>query len=276
MSVVRSSSPFARRAVLGVGLAALMLVFGVAAGPAVAVDTPTPGGAVTTQDTASTKAYIALQERYDIVTIRRAPAVNAAEAAVVAQARSGCSNVLKDAPKKLHADQVGPMIHFFTEALLALNIDQLAPLAGLSDRVGDQQQRLRFSDPALQWQVDVDGSALLAYLALRPPDLCAGARVLAASHYTKMTAAGTRFEQDASALFPLAAAAPTSLVRQMRPYAPDAVSVALKRLPELQRTLDHKLAFGRHYEALVRALGETREVLTHDVLRSAALAGAAS
>ena len=152
-----------------------------------------------------------------------------------------------------------------------MNVEQLAPLRGISDRVGDQQRRLRFSDPALQWQVNVDGSALLAYVDLRPPDLCAGARVLAASHFTKMTTAGTRFLKDASTLFPLAAAAPTSLVRQMRPYAPDAVSEALKRLPELQRTLDHKLAFDRHYRALVRALG-----VTHDELTSSALAGATS
>jgi hypothetical protein len=253
-----------RLLVVGVIALVVLLVGAVAAGAATRA-------VANRQDTASAKAYIALQELNDTVGIRKASAVTAAEDAVVARVRSGCSKVLEAAPRKANAHQIGPMIQFFTEMFAALDVEQLAPLHGISDRVGDQQRRLRFSDPALQWRVNMEGSALLAYVDLRPPDLCAGARVLAASHFTKMTTAGARFLKDASTLFPLAAAAPTSLVRQMRPYAPDAVSGALKRLPELQRTLDQKLAFDRHYQALVRALG-----VTHDELTSSALAGATS
>ncbi len=223
------------------------------------------------QDTASTKAFIALQERYDIDTIRAAASVNAAENAVVVEARSGCPNVLKDAPRKANAHQLGPMFKFFTEALLALDIRQLTPVRGISKRAGDQQLRLRFSDPALQWQVHVDGSALLAYVDLRPPDLCVDARVLAASHFTRVTAVGTRFVKDASALFPLAGDPPSRLARLMRPYAPVPVSAALKRLPVLQRTIDHKLAFTRHLRALLNALGGT-----HLKATGSALAGTAA
>jgi hypothetical protein len=235
------------------------------------VGTAAAAVAANVQDTASTKAFIALQERYDIDTIRAAPAVNAAEHALVAGARSGCSNVLKAAPRKANAHQFGPMVEFFTEALLALNVKQLTPVRGISDRVGDQQRGLRFSDPALQWQVRVDGSALLAYVDLRPPDLCVDARALAASHFTKLTASGTRFVKDAATLFPLAGAPASALLRQMRPYAPAAVAVGLKRLPQLQRTIDQKLAFGRHLRALIRALGDT-----HLKVTSSALAGVAS
>jgi hypothetical protein len=238
-----------------IGLAVLM--FGV-----VTAGASTTRAVVSQQDTASTKAYIALQELNDNVAIRKASAINAAEDGVVAEVRSGCSNVLEAAPRKAN----GPVIHFLTEAFAALNVEQLAPVRGISDRVGNQQRRLQFSDPALQWQVNVDGSALLAYADLRPPDLCAGARALAASHFTKMTAAGTRFLKDASMLFALAAASPTSLVRQMRPYAPDAVSVALKRLPDLQQTVYRKLAFGRHLRALLRALGDTHVTATSSAL----------
>jgi hypothetical protein len=254
-----------RLLVVGVMALAMLLIGAVAAWAS------TTRALVSVQDTASTKTYIALQELNDAVAIRKASAVNAAEDAVVAEIRSRCSNVLEALPRKASAHQSGPIVYFFTEAFAALNVEQLAPLRRISDRVGDQQRRLRFSDPALQWQVNEDGSALLAYVDLRPPDLCAGARLLAASHFTKMTAAGTRFLKDASTLFPLAAASPTSRVRQMRRYAPEAVSVALKRLPELQRTVDHKLAFDRHYRALLRALGVTQDELT-----SLALAGATS
>jgi hypothetical protein len=245
---------------------AVALVGLLSAGPATAA---APVG--TARDAASTKAFIALQERLDIDTIRAAPAINPAEAAVVAQVRSDCPNVLRDVPRKANRHQFGSIVQFLTEALLALNIEQLAPVRAISDRVGHQQQRLRFSNPTLQWQVRVDGSALLAYIELRPPDLCADARVLAASHFAKTTAAGTRFVQDASTLFRFAAAPPSTLVRQMRPYAPNAVSAALKRLPELQGRLDEKLGFGRHLRALLRALGET-----HLGATSLALAGRAS
>jgi hypothetical protein len=251
------------------GVIALALILGV---PGVA-GAAMPASAATTRDAASTKAFIALQERNDIGAIRAATAVNAAETAVVAQAHSECSNVLKGVPSKANAHQFAPITQFFPEALYALNIRQLTPLRGLSERVGHQQQRLRFSDPALQWQVNVGGSALLAYVDLQPPDLCTDARVLATSHFTKVTAAGTRFARAASTLFPLASAAPSQLLRQMRPYAPNAVSVALKRLPELQRTLDHKLAFDRHYRALLRALGERHTEVADG---TSALAGMAS
>jgi hypothetical protein len=234
------------------GVLVLALVLGVSV-----VASAMPASPVTRQDAASTKAFIGLQELSDNSAIRSASSVNAAENAVVGQGRSGCPNVLKDAPKKPDRHQLQPITQFFTEALLVLDVEQLAPVRGISDRIGREQQRLRFSDPALQWQVDVGGSALLAFVQLRPPDFCTDARMLAATHFTKLTAAGRRFVKEASTLFAQAAADPTDLVRLMRPYAPEAVSVALNRLEALQHTVDHKLAFDRHLRALLRAVGET-------------------
>lgn len=244
----------------------LVLVLGISG-----VASATPASVGTKQDTVSTKAYIALQELSDTSAIRAASSVNAAENAVVGEARTNCPNVLKGVPKKANRRQFRPIAQFLTEALFVLDIKQLAPVRGISDRIGREQQQLQFSDPALQWQVDVGGSALLAFVRLPPPDLCTDARVLAASHFTKLTAAGTRFVKAASTLFPQAAAEPTRLVRLMRPYAPEAVATALKRLAALQHAVDHKLAFNRHLRALLRAVGET-----HLGVTSSALAGVRS
>ena len=147
-----------------------------------------------------------------------------------------------------------------------MDIKQLAPVRGISDRIGREQQRLRFSDPALQWQVDVGGSALLAFVQLQPPDLCTDARVLAASHFTKLTAAGTRFVKAASTLFPQAAAEPTAPGPADASVCAGGGPAALKRLPALQHAVDHKLAFNRHLRALLRAVGETHLGVTGSAL----------
>src|ERR1700735_4243236 len=95
-----------------VGVVALLLVLGLSnAGARAAV----PASAMTIQDTASTKSYIALHELNDTVAIQKASAVNAGEDAVVAEVRSGCSNVLEAAPRKPKVHQIGPVIYFFTE-----------------------------------------------------------------------------------------------------------------------------------------------------------------
>jgi hypothetical protein len=235
----------------GVLAAVLVLALPGVAGAA----TPASG---TKQDTASTKTFIALQERYDIGTTRSAAAINAAEHAFAAQIRAGCPGVLKDLPKKLSHRQVEAASTFVSESFLALDINAFAPLRGLVNRLASQQQRLRFSDPALQWQVHVNGAANAAYFALRPPDLCADARLLASSSFTQVTPAGGQFVRDAGTLAASAAVSPSSLVRAMRPYAPGLTAVALKRLPELQRTLDRKIPIANQFRTLLRVLGLAR------------------
>jgi len=246
ISVVRRSSRFGRCAALTVVLVAVMLALGVVAVSAVAA----PGR----RDAASTKAFIASAERLDTGEIKRVPAITAREAAFVTRVSSACPTVLAGAPTHVSPAQRLALLRFGVELGAALEIDALQPVRGLTDRIGTLQERLRFSDPVLQWQVGVDASATPAYLAIRLPDLCADARALVASQFTKLTPAGKRFVQDVSAVVFDASAPPASLLRRMRAYAPGPVAAALKRLPALQRRFDTPLQLTRHSNAIMSAL----------------------
>jgi hypothetical protein len=242
-----------KRQLLGGVIALAVSLSGVAA-----ADASTPGTAVAKQDMASTKAFIALQERYDIATIRSAPAINAAERVYAGRIRASCSGALTRLPKKLSHRQGIAVARFISESFLALDINAFAPLRTVSDRIAGEQRQLRFSDPALQWQVGIDGAANNAYFALRTPNLCTDGRLLASSAFTRITPAGARFVRDALTLDTSAAVSPSSLVRTMRSYAPAAVAAALKRLPRLQRSLDHAIPIGKQFTTLVRTLGLRR------------------
>jgi hypothetical protein len=239
------------RRLLGRGVLALTLVLALpgAAGAA------TAASAVTKQDTASTKAFIALQERLDVVTIRSAPAINAAEHAFAAQIRTGCPGVLAHLPKQLSHRQGIAVSGFQTESVLALGINAFAPARRLADRIAARQRRLRFSDPALQWQVRVNGAANAAFFALRPPNLCTDGRQLASSRFTRITPLGRRFVAEGLTLGLSAGGSPSSFVRTMRSYAPAAAAAALTRLPLLQRKLDHVIPIAAQSKALARVLG---------------------
>jgi hypothetical protein len=251
MSVVGSCSRFGRRLTRAVVLTAAVLALGVAAGVAVAAPTGTR------QDTASTKAFIASAERYDVGEIKRIPAITAREAAFVARVSTACPAVLAGAPKLGTPAQGLGLTAFRTELGAALEIDALQPVRGLTQRIGTLQERLRFSDPVLQWEVGVDASATPVYLAIRPPDLCADARALAASQFTKLTPAGDRFVQAVSAVVFVASAPAEALLREMRAYAPAPVAAALKRLPVLQHRFDQPLQLTHHATEIMNALSET-------------------
>jgi hypothetical protein len=239
---------------VGGGVLAVVLMLALSGVAGAATPAPVP----TKQDTASTKAFIALQQRYDIGATRSAAAINAAEHAFAAQIRAGCPGALKGLPKKLSHRQAEAASNFLFESLLALDINAFAPLRGLTERLAGQQQRLRFSAPALQWQVHVNGAATAAYFALRPPDLCADARLLASSGFARITPAGAQFVHDAATLDTSATVSPSSLLRAMRSYAPAATAVALKRLPELQHALDRKIPINHEFRTLLGVLGLAR------------------
>jgi hypothetical protein len=232
----------------GVVAVAVLLIGAVAAGAST-----TPAG-VSEQDTASTRAYIASAERLDAAEIKRIPAITAREAAFVARASSGCSGVLAGVPARGNAMQQLAVTKFGSEVGAALEIDALQPVRQLIQRIGTVQEHLRFSDPVLHWQVGVDASATPAYLAIGPPDLCADARALAASHFTKLTPAGERFVQNVSTVLLAAAAPPVGLLPRMRAYAPAAVAAALKRLPVLQRRFDQPLRLTGHAKTIMNSL----------------------
>jgi hypothetical protein len=245
MSTVRSCSRFGGRAALVVLLASVMLTLGLVA---------SAFAAPTRLDQTSTKAFIASAERYDTGEIKRIPAITAREAAFVARVSAVCPKVLAGAPTHVSSTQDLALNEFANEVGAALEIDALQPVRGMIGRIGTLQERLRFSDPVLQWEVGVDASATPAYLAIRLPDLCADARALAASQFTKLTPAGERFGQDVSSVLGAASASPTALLGQMRAYAPASVAQALKRLPVLQRRFDKPLALRRHATAILKAL----------------------
>jgi hypothetical protein len=209
---------------------------------------------VTAQDTASTKAFIASSERYVRLQAKQIPAINALQAAYVAQVSSNCPDALAGAPAFGNSRQRLGLLKFRTEVGAALAIDALAPVRALTDRIAVIQERLRFSNPAVQFAVGFFASATPAYLALRPPDLCADARALAASNFTKLTPAGNTFWRDLSTLLEPAAVPAARLLPAMRPYAPAAVAAALKLLPVLQERFDKPLQLTRHSNAILKAV----------------------
>jgi len=252
-----------KRLLIGRVLAVTLTFSCVAAGAAVASKPATP---VTKQDRASTKAFIASVERYDISEAKRIPAIIARENAYVAKVSSGCSKALAGAPTQGSAKQRVAVLEFGIELGAALEIDALQPIRGVTHRIGMLQEHLRFSDPVLRWQVHSSAAATSAYLALRPPDLCADARALAASHYTKLTPEGVAFSLDVSVVLVPASLPPSQVLPRMRAYAPAAVAHALKRLPALQRRFDNRLALNRHFRAVQRAIfgpGSLQEAASH-------------
>lgn len=242
---MRSCSRFGGRAALVVLLASVTLTLGLVASAL---------AAPTRLDRASAKAFIASAERYDTGEIKRIPAITAREAAFVARVSTACPKVLAGAPTHVSSSQQLALLKFGGEVGAALEIDALQPVRGLIGRIGTFQQRLRFSDPVLQWAVGVDATATPAYLAIPLPDLCADARALAASQFTKLTPAGERFVEDSSSVLGAASASPTTLLAKMRAYAPASVAQALKRLPVLQARFDKLLALRRHANAILDSL----------------------
>jgi hypothetical protein len=209
---------------------------------------------VTRQDTASTKAFIASAERYDVAESKRIPAIVARRDAYVAQVSSACPGALAGAPALGSPQQRVGLLEFRAEAGAALEIDALAPVRTVTDRIAAVQERLRFSDPFVQFEVGFYASATPAYLALPLPDLCTDARALAASDFTKLTPAGNAFWRDLTTLLSPASAPSTTALPLMRAYAPTAVTAALKRLPVLQRRFDKPLQLSGHSKALLDAL----------------------
>jgi hypothetical protein len=231
-------------------LVLLVLALTAIVGPGAAVAAPV----VTRQDTASTKTFIASSERYARLQAKAIPTINAREDAYVAQVSSTCPGALTAAPAlRSSAQQIG-LLKFGAEVGAVSEIDALQPVRGLTGRVAAVQEKLRFSDPFVQFEVGFYASATPAYLALRLPDVCADARALAASDFTKLTPAGNAFWRDLSTLLHPAAVPPASLLPRMRPYAPAAVAAALKRLPVLQERFDRPLQLTRHSNAILKAL----------------------
>ena len=82
---------------------------------------------------------------------------------------------------------------FVPESLVAQDINAFAPVRTAVDRIAAQQRRLRFSDPAVQWQVRSMALQTSRTSRCGRPNLCVDGRLLAGSRFTRITSAGERF-----------------------------------------------------------------------------------
>jgi hypothetical protein len=206
------------------------------------------------RDAASTRTFIGSSIRYDVLSLQRRHAISVAGAAFVRGIRRGCANGLAGVPSKRSRAQQLVVLELELESSLALEVRAFAPIRGLTDRTARVQDRLRFSDSALQWLVRSDAAATSALLAMRVPDLCADVRTLASSHYTSITAAGRRFVGDGGVIIPAASALPSTLAQRMRAYAPASVAAGIRRLKALQAELRRRESLQPLDDALLRAL----------------------
>jgi hypothetical protein len=227
---------------------AMVLALAVMFGEASAATSPA------TRDAASTRAFIQSSIRYDLGSLQRRQAIASAARGFVRGVFRGCGNGLVSFPSKSSAAQRVAVLGVELESSLALEVRAFAPIRALTDRIGRVQERLRFSDSALQWLVRSDAAATSALLAMHVPDVCADVRALASSHYESITPAGRRFLDDGALIIRAASAHPSSLARRMRAYAPAAVAAGIKRLSALQGRLQRTESLQPHDEALLRAL----------------------
>jgi hypothetical protein len=196
----------------------------------------TVGAAPTaTRDAASTRAFIAGELATTRAILAHRPAELAAGKAYVAGVERECGDV-RLRPRRLGPQRLLMFLQFAMEVGVSYEDVVFAPARPAIDRISRRQQRLRFSDPMLQWRVRTHASAFATMLALRPPEICADVRRLAATKFTAMTPAGRRFSSDALTLAE-SSRDPGALMRQMDPYAPGAVASGLRRL----KTLSHKV-----------------------------------
>jgi hypothetical protein len=218
---------------VSVGVAALATTFAFVASASASAATDSTAA----RDAAATRSFIHGELAVENAVLAHGPAELAAGKPFVNGVESECGDLGLRVPRKPSADQALAFIRFALEVSAAYDDAALAPARQAIDRVARAQRQLRFSDPTLQWLVHGSTSAFAATLALRPPDVCADARRLDATNFTKITAAGTRFVSDVLTLAG-GESSPAALMRRMSSYAPVAVRSGLQRLT----ALDHKTA----------------------------------
>jgi hypothetical protein len=191
-------------------------------------------GTTAVRDAASTRAFIRSELQVVRVPVTHESTELAAGQAYVGGVQKECGDVQLRLRRKVSLDQALGFLRFGIETVTAYEDHALASLRPKVDRTAAEQDRLRFSDPELQWSVRGSTSALAAQLALKPPDVCADLRRMAATKLKSLTPAGRRFAADALALT-VGPSTPIELMRKMRRYAPDAVASGLKRLAGVGR-----------------------------------------
>jgi hypothetical protein len=212
------------------------------------------------RDAASARAFVRSELKIDQATVAHSTAEQAAGRAYVASVAAACPDSTLTIPTKLGTKKGVVLIGFLLEVASSYETQVLAPIRPAVGRIASVQQRLRFSDPTLQWQVHGSTSALAAMLSLTPPDLCADARQLASSHLTKLTPASTRFIKNMSPLLAgqVGSASPGALMRRMRPYAPGAVTAGLKRFKTLDKQISHRHIFRSANRLFTLFFGKTK------------------
>ena len=193
-------------------------------------------GSTAARDAASTRAFIGGALGVDRAMLAHGPAELAAGTAYVSSV-GDCQGLPLQLPPKPGPKQTLVFLQFIIEVSVAYDDVTLTSLRPAIDRIARADERLRFSDPTLEWTVHGSTPALAALLALRPPDLCADVQRLTATKFKQITPAGRQFSKDALTLIAGQTGSGT-LIRRMRSYAPAAAATGLRRL----KTLNHRVA----------------------------------
>jgi hypothetical protein len=209
---------------LGGGVVALGLVLVGATGAS---------ASTSARDAASTKAFIGGALGVDRAVLARGPAELAAGTAYVASV-GDCEGLPLRLPPKLGTKQTLVFLRLVIEVSVAYDDVTLTSVRPAIDQIAHADERLRFSDPELEWTVHGSTPALAALLALKPPDVCADVQRLTATKFKQLTPAGRQFSKDALTLIAGESGSGT-LIRRMRSYAPAAVATGLQRLKTLNR-----------------------------------------
>jgi hypothetical protein len=216
-----------KRLLVGGVLAAALALAGVASAAT---------GSTAARDAASTRAFIGGALGVDRAMLAHGPAELAAGKAYVASV-GDCEGLPLQLPPKPGPKQTLVFLQFVIEVSVAYDDVTLTSVRPAIDRIARADERLRFSDPTLEWTVHGSTPALAAMLALRPPDVCADVQRLTATKFKQITPAGRQFSKDALTLIAGQSGSGT-LIHRMRSYAPAAVATGLQRL----KTLNHRVA----------------------------------
>jgi hypothetical protein len=193
--------------------------------------------AATSQDAASTRAFIKSETSFVTAFVTRHASEEAVADALVNHISVSCPGALAADPQDGDRAQQHTYGGFQMEASAELALAEFAPLRTAAARSIREDERLRWSDPAIDRAIAGEVRRARVTLALKPPDLCAEAKASAATRFTKLPSASTRFLKVAAIAFGGNFSA-VDLVRLMRGYAPKDVNVAIKRLTDLQDRAD--------------------------------------
>jgi hypothetical protein len=209
----------------------------------IAVSVAWPGvAAATPVDAASTSAFIAAETRVETRAIALYGREKASADALVEHVRATCPGVIPGQVRSGTVAQRRVWVALLTEGSYELALAWVQPLR-LTLEIGVAQvSRLHWTEPALNRAVKASVREARATLSLRPPDLCADARLARASGFEAIPRRTTTFLHDATLALPDSGPSAVALAKRMRHDLPASRSNALKHLETISARLDRLTA----------------------------------